>query len=411
MADTTESKAISLEDLEISIIEVFNKVFGNSGTCSTAADTAAKTVTLGTIFSLDNGCMMLVKFTNGITSENSTLAVTHTTLAGTTVTENAKPIYLNGAALEAGVIQEGALLILRYNGTQFDIISCAGSGGQNQVVQTTGQSTTAVMSQKAVSDLVPAQASSSNQLADKDFVNSSITTATATYRGSYNLVSDLSLTISASHGQIETALNTAATGADNNDYCFVQIPTADATPTEIASVERYKHNGTTWSYEYAINNSGFTAAQWAAVNSGITSGLVAKLGQLTGNTYSAQNGLAGLFGIDNNGAWQNIVPSDLASVLSGMGYFILGKCQQFGSGSANYIVDSGYFLCWDAVTDLPEEYGGFLESVVPDKNALPNFRKQTFTSQASPYKVYTRIMWGGSGQPWGGNWTPWKEIG
>ena len=93
-----------------------------------------------------------------------------------------------------------------------------------------------------------------------------------------------------------------------------------------------------------------------------------------------------------------------------MGYFILGKCQQFGSGSVNYIVDSGYFLCWSGVTDLPETYGGFLESVVPDKKGTPNFRKQTFTSQTPPYKVYTRIMWGGSGQPWGGNWTAWKEL-
>lgn len=208
------------------------------------------------------------------------------------------------------------MAVLKYRDGDGNYQSLVGLNVQNQVVQTTGQSTTAVMSQKAVSDLVPAQASASNQLADKDFVNSSITTATATYQGSYNLVSDLSLTTQASHGQIEDALGTAISGADNNDYAFVQIPTADATPTEIASVERYKFNGTRWSYEYAINNSGFTAAQWAAVNSGITSGLVAKLGQLTGNTYSAQNGLAGLFGIDNNGAWQNIVPSDLASVLS-----------------------------------------------------------------------------------------------
>lgn len=202
---------------------------------------------------------------------------------------------------------------LKYKDSNGNYQPIVGVNVQNQVVQTTGQSTTAVMSQKAVSDLVPAQASSSNQLADKDFVNSSITTATATYRGSYNLVSDLSLTISASHGQIETALNTAATGADNNDYCFVQIPTADATPTEIASVERYKHNGTTWSYEYAINNSGLTAAQWAAVNSGITSGLVGKLGQLTSNP---QNSIAALFGMDANGDWQNITPANLASVLS-----------------------------------------------------------------------------------------------
>ena len=202
---------------------------------------------------------------------------------------------------------------LKYKDSDGNYQSIVGLNVQNQVVQTTGQSTTAVMSQKAVSDLVPAQASPSNQLADKNFVNSSISTATATYQGSYNLVSDLSLTIQASHGQIEDALGNTISGADSNDYAYVQIPTSDSTPTEIASVERYKFNGTRWSFEYALNNSGFTAAQWAAVNSGITSGLVAKLGQLTSNP---QNSIAALFGMDSNGDWQNITPANLASVLS-----------------------------------------------------------------------------------------------
>lgn len=136
----------------------------------------------------------------------------------------------------------------------------------------------------AIEQKIPAQASSSNQLADKNFVNSSIATATATYRGSYNLVTDLSLTISATHVQIAAALATAIQTADNNDYCYVQIPVADATPTSIEAVERYKHNGTAWEYEYALNNSGYTAAQWAALNSGITSGLVAKLSALPTNS-------------------------------------------------------------------------------------------------------------------------------
>ena len=136
----------------------------------------------------------------------------------------------------------------------------------------------------AIEQKIPAQASSSNQLADKGFVNSSIATATATYRGSYNLVSDLSLTVSATQQQIADALATKMAALsitpDNNDYCFVQIPTADATPTEIARIDRYKYDGTAWAYEYSLNNSSFTAAQWAAINSGITSGLVAKLSDL-----------------------------------------------------------------------------------------------------------------------------------
>lgn len=129
----------------------------------------------------------------------------------------------------------------------------------------------------AIQALIPSQASASNQLADKDFVNSSIATSTATFRGSFNLVADLSLSVGATHAQIATALGTHIATADNNDYAFVFIPTLDATPTEIAAIERYKFNGTTWAFEYALNNSGFTAVQWAAINSGITALLVAKL--------------------------------------------------------------------------------------------------------------------------------------
>lgn len=135
----------------------------------------------------------------------------------------------------------------------------------------------------AIEEKIPSGASSQNQLADKQFVNQSIATATATYRGSKNQVSDLSLSVSATHAQVEAALAAAITGADNNDYCFVQVPVADATPTEIARVDRYKFDGTNWAFEYSLNNSGFTDAQWNALNSGITSGLVAKLTALPTN--------------------------------------------------------------------------------------------------------------------------------
>ena len=139
----------------------------------------------------------------------------------------------------------------------------------------------------AITDLIPSQASSSNKLADKAFVNSSIATATATFQGTYNVVSDLSLSYNATHAQIQTALATKMSALsitpDNNDYAFVQIPTADATPTQIAKIEKYKYNGTAWAFEYELNNSGFTAAQWAAINSGITGTLVTKLGALPTN--------------------------------------------------------------------------------------------------------------------------------
>ncbi len=110
-----------------------------------------------------------------------------------------------------------------------------------------------------VLDLIPAQASSSNQLADKNFVNSSIETSTATFRGTFNSLADLE----------------AYSGPkDNNDYAFVK--TLDS-QSGLYQYDRYKYNGTVWVYEYTINNSGFTAAQLAAINSGITDTLVAKI--------------------------------------------------------------------------------------------------------------------------------------
>ena len=130
---------------------------------------------------------------------------------------------------------------------------------------------------------IPSEASAQNQLADKSFVNSSVATATATFRGTYNLVNDLHLNVGATRAKIITELNATIQNADNNDYCFVQIPVSTSKPTEIAAVDRYKFNGSTWGFEYSLNNSGFTEAQWDALNSGITSGLVAKLDALPTN--------------------------------------------------------------------------------------------------------------------------------
>ena len=132
----------------------------------------------------------------------------------------------------------------------------------------------------AIEEKIPTDASSANKLVTTNTMNSSIATATATWRGTYNLVSDLHLTISATEADIVNALSATIATVDNNDYCYVLIPVANDDPTKIARIDRYKFNGTTWGLEYTLNNSGFTAAQWEAINSGITSGLVAKLGLL-----------------------------------------------------------------------------------------------------------------------------------
>lgn len=126
MDNVLKKKPVNMEDMQAYTRILSNQGIVSEGVCSTAADTAAKTVTLGATFSLEDKATILVTFTNGISVANSTLAITHTNIAGTEITETAKPIYLNGAALEADVIPEGARIILRYNGTQFDVIGGAG---------------------------------------------------------------------------------------------------------------------------------------------------------------------------------------------------------------------------------------------------------------------------------------------
>ena len=94
-----------------------------------------------------------------------------------------------------------------------------------------------------------------------DFVNSSIQTATATFRGTHDSLEELQ----------------AVEGADKNDYGYVEETDADGNKI----IHRYKYvEDTGWVYEYDLNATGFTAAEWAAIKSGITPEDVEKLREL-----------------------------------------------------------------------------------------------------------------------------------
>lgn len=133
----------------------------------------------------------------------------------------------------------------------------------------------------AIDGMIPTQASSENQLADKSFVNSSVATNTANFKGTYTMSTDLSNSIS----NLGTAITAAGHSApDNNDYCFVV--TTDAAGNTVYN--RYKYTVTNnvgaWDFEYALNNSSFTSEQWTSISSGITSNLVTKLSNLPTNS-------------------------------------------------------------------------------------------------------------------------------
>lgn len=117
---------------------------------------------------------------------------------------------------------------------------------------------------------IPSAATSSNQLADKDYVNSSVSTSTAEFRGT----SEPGLSI-------DQFLSWANSLPHNlNDYVFWN--TQDSVGNTL--YKRYKWVGTVWMFEYDLNNSSFTSAQWAAINSLITASLVTKLSNLPTNS-------------------------------------------------------------------------------------------------------------------------------
>ena len=84
----------------------------NYGTCSTAAGTAAKTVSC-TGFALITGAEVTVKFTVTNTAASPTLNVNST---------GAKAIYYRGEAISAGNLAANRTYTFRYNGTQYELV-------------------------------------------------------------------------------------------------------------------------------------------------------------------------------------------------------------------------------------------------------------------------------------------------
>ena len=115
-----------------------------------------------------------------------------------------------------------------------------------------------------------------------EFVNSSIATNTANYISN--------------NGEPFTSveqLEAYSGPVTNNDYAFVTGTDSEGN----TYYDRYKAtvsgSAVTWALEYRLNNSSFTAAQWSAINSGITSALVAKI-----HTHSNKDVLDGITSSD-----------------------------------------------------------------------------------------------------------------
>lgn len=183
--------------------------------------------------------------------------------------------------------------------------------------------------------LIPNEAVAvTNILADKAFVNSSISTNTATFRGT------------SASGLTEAQFLAWANGLTktNNDYVFWNTTDTDGNVV----FKRYKYNGTDWVYEYSLNNSSFTASQWASINSGITSSLVDDYSDhisdttihVTSTDKSTWNGKQNAI-TSSNKLNANLV-SGLASVATSGSYTDLSNKPSIPTKTSDLTNDSGY---------------------------------------------------------------------
>jgi len=139
--------------------------------------------------------------------------------------------------------------------------------------------------QDGISDInskIPSSASSSNKLADTDYVNSSINNMAAFY-----ITSDVSGDPFATRTDLIAGpyyFRGQLREPTQNDYALV---TEDETHDDMTS--RYMYDGTQWVWQYTLNNTQFTQAQIDAINSGITESLVNKIGQNESSITNLQN--------------------------------------------------------------------------------------------------------------------------
>ena len=189
------------------------------------------------------------------------------------------------------------------SGNLVTAVSTGGTGGHTLTITkgikystdvngTSSSGTYIVQRQSNGQITVPATPAADTDAASKKFVNSSIATNTATFRGTYNAVTDLGNTQSAVDdwtdppsssvqttvtGQIAAQMTAQSITPENNDYVFIGV---DQTPVGDAGEDwfwRFKYDGSAWEYEYTLNNSSYTQAQWDAINSGIEASDVTKL--------------------------------------------------------------------------------------------------------------------------------------
>jgi len=136
-----------------------------------------------------------------------------------------------------------------------------------------------------------------------DFVNSSVSTNTAYFIGTFNSLSDL---------------ENYSGEVSNNDYAFVV--SVDSNSNTVYNRYKYNSETETWNFEYSLNNSSFTAAEWETIQSGLTANDRTNYNNHltnTNNPHSVTKAQVGLGNVDNTSDADKPVSTATQTALSG----------------------------------------------------------------------------------------------
>ena len=169
----------------------------------------------------------------------------------------------------------------------YDYFPEAGGGGGGGGGGVTPQTVQSMIDASIDSTVSETSTKAVQNAAITNFVNSSIESSTAEFKGTYDSKAEMD-----------------EVTANQNDYAFLRVLNNDGS---VNHYERYKWSntevsGSHWLFEYNVNNSSFTAEQWAAINSGIKDTDVSALGGHVNNTNNPHNvtkAQVGLSDVDN----------------------------------------------------------------------------------------------------------------
>lgn len=188
---------------------------------------------------------------------------------------------------------------------------------------------------------IPTAASTTNQLADKNFVNSSIN-AFAAYYITKNAAGDPFATKAELNAATTFYSGGAVRTPTTNDYCIVLADETKQSETGVDPTTRYSYQGSQWEYQYTVNDTPLTAAQLAALNSGITSSLVTQITTNAGNITSLQSSKQDALSTAQLNAVNSGITSTLVTQITTNQTDIAGKQDK---------IDSSHKLSTDLVDD------------------------------------------------------------